>query len=92
MARKKAAPPGALVNVAVLAALREPLTYLVPPPMDVRIGHRVAVPLGTRRATGIVVEPVARLAPGVKIREIVKVLDPDPVLTPELLTLGLWTA
>jgi primosomal protein N' (replication factor Y) len=89
MSRKKS---GRLVQVAVIAALRHPLTYRVPEDLDVRTGHRVQVPLGARRATGVVLEPVTSLAPGIKVRDIVKVLDPEPVLTPELLTLGLWIA
>ena len=89
MARK---PAETLINVAVLSAIREPLTYSVPPGLDVRIGQRVQIPLSNRKATGIVVEPVASVAPGIKVREILKVFDPEPVLTPELLTLGLWIA
>ena len=92
MSRKKTAPPGPLVNVAVLAALREPLTYRVPPSLDVRLGQRVLVPLATRRAIGVVIEPVAQVAPGVNVREVLRVLDVEPVLSPELVTLGLWIA
>jgi primosomal protein N' (replication factor Y) len=92
MPKKTAEPPPALVNVAVFAALRTPLTYRVPDSVDVRIGQRVVVPLGTRRATGIVLESTVRAAPGIEIREILRVLDPEPVLSPELLTLGLWVA
>lgn len=88
-ARKK---PDRLIDVAVIAALRNPLTYRVPEGMDVRAGHRVQVPLGTRQAHGIALEPRTRLAPGVKVREISRVLDPEPLLSPELLTLGLWIA
>jgi primosomal protein N' (replication factor Y) len=90
--KKTGQPSGSLVNVAVLAALREPLTYLAPPSLDVRVGQRVQVPLGARRAMGIVVEPVGAVAPGVKVREILRVVDDAPLLSPELLTLGLWIA
>ena len=93
MARKKSAQTaGSLVNVAVLAAIRNPLTYSVPESLEVRPGQRVLVPLGTRRATGIVIEPVAQAAPGFKVREILGAVDPEPLLSPELLTLGLWMA
>src|SRR5579859_3931277 len=88
-ARKKS---DRLIDVAVIAALRNPLTYRVPEGMDVRAGHRVQVPLGTRQARGIALEPRTHLAPGVKVREISRVLDPEPLLSPELLTLGLWIA
>lgn len=93
MGRKKSARPAAsLVNVAVLAAIRNPLTYSVPESLEVRPGQRVLVPLGTRRVTGIVIEPVAHAAPGFKVREILGAVDPEPLLSPELLTLGLWMA
>jgi primosomal protein N' (replication factor Y) len=93
MGRKKSSEPRRpLVNVAVLAAIREPLTYSVPDALDLRVGQRVLVPLGTRKATGVVIEPVASLPPGVKPREILRALDPEPVLSPDLLTLGLWIA
>jgi primosomal protein N' (replication factor Y) (superfamily II helicase) len=81
-----------LVQVAVIAALPRPLTYRVPDYLEVRTGHRVFVPLGKRRALGIVLEPVGRMAPGVEPRDILAVIEPEPLLTPELLTLGLWIA
>lgn len=86
MSRKKQK----LVNVAVMAALRHPLTYRVPDSVEVLPGHRVLVPLGTRKVHGIVLEPIARVAPGLKVREILRVPDPDPLLSPELLVLGQW--
>jgi primosomal protein N' (replication factor Y) len=82
----------ALINVAVLAALQRPLTYSVPESMDVRIGQRVLVPLGSRRATGIVLSAGPPLPPGVDVRPVISVLDAEPVLSPELLTLGMWIA
>jgi primosomal protein N' (replication factor Y) (superfamily II helicase) len=81
-----------LVNVAVMAAVPNALTYAIPDGMDLRTGQRVQVPLGKRRANGIVIEPVTSIEPGFKIREILRVLDPDPSLTPELVALGLWIA
>ncbi len=93
MARKKSsAPAAALVNVAVMAAIRNPLTYRLPEGVQVKPGQRVQVPLGTRRAAGVVIEPVPSVAPGIRIREILRVVDPEPVLSPELVTLGLWIA
>ncbi len=75
-----------------MAAIRHPLTYRFPEAVQIRPGQRVIVPLGTRRATGIVLHGVARAAPGFEIRDIQRVLDPEPALTPELLKLGLWIA
>src|ERR1051326_7103335 len=90
MSQKK--PSDSMVDVAVLAAIRCPLTYRVPASLDVRAGQRVHVPLGSRRATGVVLQPRARVAPGFEIRDILRVLDPEPLLNPALLTLGLWIA
>src|SRR5438128_8845170 len=90
MSRKE--PSEHLVNVAVMAALRHSLTYRVPDGLGVRTRQRVLVPLGNRRALGIALEPVARMAPGVKARDVLRVVDPEPVFSPELLTLGLWIA
>ena len=42
------------MEVAVIAAIRNTLTYLVPDSIAVRPGQRVQVPLATRKATGIV--------------------------------------
>lgn len=81
-----------LVDVAVMAAIPRPLTYRVPRHLEVRAGQRVFVPLGRRRAQGIVLEPVARMAAGVEAKDILELIDPEPLLSPELLTLGLWIA
>jgi primosomal protein N' (replication factor Y) len=85
-------PRPTLVSVAVLAALQRTLTYSVPDGMDVRVGQRVLVPLGTRRATGIVLSAGPPLPPGVDAKPVISVLDAEPVLSPELLTLGMWIA
>jgi primosomal protein N' (replication factor Y) (superfamily II helicase) len=81
-----------LVEVSVMAAIPRPLTYRVPQQLEVRAGQRVFVPLGKRRAQGIVLEPVAQMAPGVEVRDILAVIEAEPLLSPELLTLGLWIA
>ncbi len=81
-----------LVNVAVMAALWRPLTYSVPESLDVRVGERVLVPLGSRRVAGIVLSAGPPLPSGIDVRPVLAVLDPEPVLAPELLTLGLWIA
>lgn len=75
-----------------MAAMRNTLTYLVPDSLAVQPGQRVQVPLGTRRATGIVLGGASPLPPGIEARPILRVLDAEPVLTPELIELGLWIA
>lgn len=82
----------AYFQVAVLAAICEPLTYRVPAGVTICPGQRVIVPLGPRKAMGIAIEPLPRIAPGLQARDILKVLDTEPILSPELVTLGLWMA
>ena len=81
-----------LVDIAVMAAIRNPLTYGVPESLSVQPGQRVQVPLATRKATGIVLGAGSPLPPDVEVRPILRLMDPEPVLTPELLKLGLWIA
>ena len=81
-----------LVEIAVMAAMRHTLTYLVPDSLTIQPGQRVQVPLATRKATGIVLRAGSTLPPGIQARPILRVLDDEPVLTPELLELGLWIA
>jgi primosomal protein N' (replication factor Y) len=75
-----------------MAAIRNTLTYEVPDSFTVQPGQRVQVPLATRKATGIVLRLGSTLPPGIKARTILRLMDPEPVLTPELLELGLWIA
>ncbi|MGH9327925.1 MAG: replication restart helicase PriA [Terriglobia bacterium] len=80
------------VSVGVMAGIRAPLTYRVPEPLEVWPGQRVLVPLGARKAPGIAIESVASMEPGINPRDILRVLDPKPLLSSELLALGLWIA
>ena len=92
MDRKPHAHRANLVEIAVMAAIRNTLTYLVPDSLTVQPGQRVQVPLATRKATGIVLRAGSTLPPGIEARPILRLLDTEPVLTPELLELGLWIA
>jgi primosomal protein N' (replication factor Y) len=83
-------PQGSLFDVAVMAAIPHPLTYRFPDSLSVSPGQRVLLPLAARKATGIVLRPTSRLAPGIEVREALRALDPEPVLSPELVRLGLW--
>ena len=90
MDRGRKKPQGSLFDVAVMAAIRHPLTYRFPPSLSVAPGQRVLVPLASRKATGIVLGPTSRLAPGIEVREALRAIDPEPVLSSELVRLGLW--
>jgi primosomal protein N' (replication factor Y) len=82
-----------LVEVAVAAAVRGTFTYRVPEALrgGAALGSRVAVPFGrSRRATGYVVGFPAAAPEGVELRELLAVLDPFPLFTPELVQLVRW--
>jgi primosomal protein N' (replication factor Y) len=82
-----------LVEVAVAAAVRGTFTYRVPPALEAEatLGRRVAVPFGrSRRATGYVVSFPAAAPDGVEVRDLLEVLDPFPLFTPDLVELVRW--
>ena len=81
------------VQVAVPLPLFQEFTYRVPDRMETlpAAGTRVLVPFGHRKLVGIVVAgspPPADL----ELKELERVLDPDPILSPQLLSLGQWVA
>jgi primosomal protein N' (replication factor Y) len=53
-------------------------------------GARVVVPLGTRRVTGVVVDPDAAAAPDGELRDVIDVLDDRPFLPSDIVDLALW--
>jgi len=73
-----------------MAAIPHPLTYRFPPSLTVSPGQRVLVPLATHKAAGIVLRATGKLAPGIEAREALRAIDPEPVLSSELVRLGLW--
>jgi primosomal protein N' (replication factor Y) len=69
------------------------LSYRIPPDMAVRPGHLVLVPLGGRVTQGIAVATTDTPAVAAdKILELLRLVDPDPVLTADQLELGRWIA
>ena len=78
-------------DVAVPVPLDMVFTYRVPADAAPVVGGRVLVPFRQQRMTGIVVELHDR-KPSVTIKNILRVLDPTPVLDEQLLRLGRWIA
>ena len=81
------------VSVSLIRQGVGPLTYRVPPALSelVRAGVRVAVPLSRTRATGYVLGDAA--APDhATVREVLDVLDPEPLLTEAQLHLASFAA
>src|SRR6266481_9479347 len=81
-------------NVALPVPLRTTFTYSVPEALrdSVRPGSRVLVPFRNKSLVGVVVECVQHAPPTTKIREIRKILDFLPALTPKLVALAHWIA
>jgi len=81
-------------NVALPVPLRTAFTYAVPEALrgQVQPGSRVLVPFRKKSLVGVVVELTGTAPEGTQIREISKVLDVLPALTPKLIGLGQWIA
>jgi primosomal protein N' (replication factor Y) (superfamily II helicase) len=81
-------------NVALPVPLRTTFTYAVPDALrdSVQPGSRVLVPFRNKSLVGVVVECVQHAPEGTKIREIAKVMDLLPALTPKLIELAHWIA
>jgi len=74
----------AIVSVALPLPIRRDFSYRVPEELPVpEPGTRVRVPFGERVLTGVVVDREQGETPG--LREILEVLDDEPVCPPELL-------
>jgi primosomal protein N' (replication factor Y) len=85
-------PAGPVVDVAVAAPIRTPLTYLVPEGMALEPGVRVRVPLGGRTVDGFVLAVRAAREGDVRLKPVAAAPDPRPLLTPVTRDLGLWMA
>jgi primosomal protein N' (replication factor Y) len=81
-------------NVALAVPLRTTFTYAVPEMLrgTVQPGSRVLVPFRNKAMVGVVVELAESAPQGTKIREITRVLDFVPALTPKLIELAHWIA
>jgi primosomal protein N' (replication factor Y) len=83
------APRVQLATVAVPVPLGRAFSYRIPEPLVGRVGPgaRVLVEFGRRRVLGVVLDAGEREPeiPAERIKSVVAVVDPEPVLAPELL-------
>src|SRR5579859_5974848 len=81
-------------NVALPVPLRTTFTYAIPEALrdSVQPGSRVLVPFRNKSVVGVVVEIVAQAPVATRIREIAKVIDLQPAVTPKLIELAHWIA
>ena len=68
--------------------LDKTFTYLIPSNLNIQIGIRVLVPFGKQRLEGFVVAIKDEIPSEYKLKEIIEVIDDNPILNNELLKLG----
>ncbi len=80
-------------DLALPVPVDRSFTYHLPLTLQhrVRVGGRAWVPFGTRKLTGVVMR-AHNEAPPYQTREVLKLLDDEPVLDAELLRLAHWIA
>ncbi|HEV7220846.1 MAG TPA: primosomal protein N', partial [Terriglobales bacterium] len=78
-------------DVVLPVPLDTPFTYAIPPGMEPVVGGRVLVPFRQQRLSGIAIELHDR-EPSVAAKNIIRVLDAEPVLEDLLMRLGKWIA
>src|SRR5579871_634985 len=78
-------------DVSLPVPLDQSFTYRLPETLRHRVqpGCRVLVPFGTRKLTGVVVR-VSDQPPEGPLKEVFRLVDEEPVLDAELLSLGGW--
>ena len=81
------------VDVSLPVPLDQPFTYSLPETLRHRVkpGSRLLVPFGTRKLTGVILR-CHDDKPQVPTKDAFRLLDAEPVLSPELLALGKWIA
>ncbi|MCE5301077.1 MAG: primosomal protein N' [Spirochaetia bacterium] len=81
------------IKTAVFSAVDSLLTYRADDALPEHTGCRVIVPLGNNSVTAVIVEVLKDAdIPDSKIKNMREFLDEEPVLTKELINLGLWLA
>ena len=68
--------------------LDKTFTYLIPSNLNIQIGIRVLVPFGRQKLEGFVVVIKDEIPSEYKLKEIIEVIDDNPILNNELLKLG----
>jgi primosomal protein N' (replication factor Y) len=93
------APAPEFVEVALPLPLRQTFTYRLPVGLQetVKLGARLLVPFGKRQLTGYAVALHTLISPELEIEEetikdVLELLDAEPLLTAEILRLTQWSA
>lgn len=82
-----------LISVAVPVPYLDLLTYRVPDSFNVPpIGARVRVPLGSRTVVGCVIEHAQPEGDVADLKDVIEVIDCEPLLPPAVVSLCRWVA
>ena len=78
-------------DVSLPVPLDQAFTYSLPLTLQHRVkpGARVVAPFGTRKLTGVVLS-VHDDPPNVVAKDVYRLIDNEPVLSDELISLGRW--
>src|SRR5580704_16178204 len=81
----------AFCDVSLPVPMDQPFTYSLPLTLQHRVkaGCRVLVPFGPRKLTGLVLERHNR-QPDIAVRDVLRLIDADPVIDGELMRLARW--
>ena len=85
---------GVIVDIKT-SSLDRIFHYKIPAQLEskLQIGHRVLVPFGNRKVEGYIIEMTAEPTyEKSKCRDILKLLDPKPVLSEQTINLAKWMA
>ncbi|MDQ3797813.1 MAG: primosomal protein N' [Acidobacteriota bacterium] len=95
----KDSPAPRFVEVALPLPLRQTFTYSLPLALQesVKLGARLLVPFGNRQLTGYIVALHQNLSEEIEfeadaIKEVLELIDEEPLVSPEILRLTQWTA
>ncbi len=87
------------VEAALPVPLRRVFTYRLPEEFGstIKLGARMLLPFGKRKLTGYAVGLYDEMPAGVeidesKLKDVIEVLDDEPLITPEILALTQWAA
>ena len=78
-----------IANVLVeIQKLDKTFSYLIPNNMNAKVGVRCLVPFGNRKLEGFIVEIKDKIECDYELKEIISLIDENPILNEELLDLG----
>ena len=81
-----------IVRVAVPKPLRTLFDYAVPDGLEPVPGGRIRVPFGSGSVVGLCVGWTAAATTAAQLKPIESVIDPEPLLPPDLMDLARWAA